>query len=182
MFKIDKALVPPVFDSWVKNSSDFGEPLRKYMLDEEQQHLCCYCEKAVTEHHDHSHIEHIRPRHKFPNLTFQYDNLAVSCQTNGRCGNGKGSQFGENFIVPTEEDPEKHLTYSPNGEVRPLGNWGKGQETIDILNLNAPALIGARKTLFKQLSSMMNEIEFKDFEIYFNEYPTFLKYFKENFL
>jgi len=61
------------------------KPLREYILKHEQNDLCVYCESQVTSSNSSSHIEHIRPKaqDKYPELTFEYTNLTVSC--NGNC-------------------------------------------------------------------------------------------------
>jgi len=182
MLKIEKVEKPGFFGSWIKNEEGCNQALREYILEKEQQHVCCYCEKKVTAYGETSHIEHIRPRDKFPQLKNAYNNLSVSCQIKGRCGHAKGNTFNEYFIIPTEENPGDYLTYSLNGEMRPIDNNQKGRETIEILNLNAPKLIGARKVMFIQLHEMKNSPGCDDFEKHFNEYPTLITYFKENYL
>lgn len=179
MLEIKKVNPPDFFNSWIKNEREYGQRLREFILEKEQKNVCCYCEKGTASDNKESHIEHIRPRDKFPKLKTAYYNLVVSCQTAKRCGNAKGNQFNKDFIVPTEENPGNYLTYSPNGEIRALDDNRKGIETINIVNLNAASLVSARRTLFLQLNSMKGSIE--NFAQYFNEYPTFINYFKENY-
>lgn len=178
MLEIKKTEIPDFFDSWVKDERGHSEQLREFMLEKEQGNVCCYCEKRITSDIKDSHIEHIRPKSKYPKLKNNYDNLAASCQIIGRCGKAKRDTFNENFIVPTEENPGDHLTYSANGEIRAIDNNKKGNETIKILNLNAVSLVQARRTLFIQLNSMRDLDNFDD---YFKDYPTYIKYFKENY-
>lgn len=178
MLEIKKVNPPDFFDSWIKER-EYGQRLREFILEKEQKNVCCYCEKGTAPDNRKSLIDHVRPQDKFPKLKNDYHNLVVSCQTAKRCGNAKGNQFNENFIVPTEENPGDYFTYSPNGEIRTVGDNRKGIETITILNLNAASLVGARRALFFQLNSMKDSID--DFANYFNEYPTFIKYFKENY-
>ena len=179
MLEIKKPNKPNFFELWIKNKQEYGYQLREFMLEKEQQNVCCYCEKGITASVEHSHIEHIKPQSKFKKLQHKYNNLVVSCQTKGRCGNAKGDKFNEHFIVPTEENPEDYLAYSPNGEIIPIANNKKGTETIKILNLNSHALVKTRRVLFIQLNAMRDSLE--NFENYFKEYPTFIKYFKENY-
>ena len=179
MLEIKKVKPPDFFGSWIKDKREYGQRLKEFILEKEQENVCCYCEKGTASDIKESHIEHIRPRDKFPKLKNDYHNLVVSCQTAKRCGNAKGNQFNKDFIVPTEENPGEYLTYSPNGEIRADGDNRKGIETINILNLNAPSLVGARRKLFRELHSMKDSIE--NFAQYFNEYPTFINYFKENY-
>ena len=179
MLEIKKVKAPDFFSTWVKNKKEHGCQLREFMLRKEQGNVCCYCEKGITPRQDDSHIDHIRPQDKFPQLKSNYDNLVVSCETAARCGKTKKNKFSEYFIVPTEENPEEYLTYSPNGEIKAINDNNKGIETISILNLNAPSLVKTRRTLFIQLKTMSDSLD--GFEQYFDEYPTFVKYFKENY-
>ena len=137
VLEIKKPNKPNFFELWIKNKQEYSYQLREFMLEKEQQNVCCYCEKGITPSVEHSHIEHIRPQSKFKKLQHDYNNLVVSCQTKGRCGNAKGDKFNE------------------------------------------PKLVGARRTLFFQLNQMRDSLD--DFENWFKEYPTFIKYFKENY-
>ncbi|MCU0287357.1 MAG: TIGR02646 family protein [Acidobacteria bacterium] len=181
MLEIKKTEQPCFFNSWIKNNKEYGKQLKEFILENEQQEVCCYCEKSIPPHNidSNSHIEHVRPRDKFPGLKNDYHNLVVSCQTPGRCGNAKGNKFNDHFIVPTEENPGDYLTYFTNGEIRAINNNNKANVTIEMLNLNAPRLVGARRTLFIKLSSMRDLVN--ELETYFKEYPTLIKYFKENY-
>jgi uncharacterized protein (TIGR02646 family) len=179
MLEIKKVETPDFFNSWIENKKEYSQRLREFILEKEQSNVCCYCEKGITADKNKSHIEHIRPQAKFPQLKNNYNNLVVSCETVGRCGKAKGNKFSKHFIVSTEENPGEYLTYSPYGEIKAINNNNKGIETISILNLNAPSLVKARRTLFIQLKALSDSID--DFEKYFNEYPTFMEYFKENY-
>lgn len=179
MLEIKKANVPDFFDSWIKDNKEYSQRLRGFILENEQKNVCCYCEKGISPVQEESHIDHIRPQDKFPKLKNDYCNLAVSCMTAKRCGNAKGNQFNMDFIVPTEENPGNYLTYSASGEIRSVNDNRKGIETIRMLNLNAPSLVGARRALFLQLNAIKDSID--DFSNYFHEYPTLIKYFKENY-
>lgn len=128
MLAIKKNNPPPFFNLWIKNKKDYNHHLRETILENEQAHLCCYCEKEITAHQDCSHIDHIRPQDKFPQLRDSYSNLVVSCEIKDRCGHAKKNQFNELFIVPTEENPGNYLTYSSNGEIMATDKKGKGNE------------------------------------------------------
>ncbi|MBV5333707.1 TIGR02646 family protein, partial [bacterium] len=43
----------------------------------EQKGLCCYCESGVAD--PEGHIEHMEPRNSKPARTYDYANLALSC-------------------------------------------------------------------------------------------------------
>lgn len=183
MLAITKTDKPEFFESWIKDNKRHNQELREHILGTEQNHACCYCEKEVTANSTDSHVEHVKPQSKFPELKHQYNNLLVSCQTAGRCGNAKGNQFHEDFIIQTEEDPAKYLTFRPDGKIIPIEANPKGKKTIEMLNLNSTKLVKARRTLFKQLESTYQSLdEFDEFRKYFHPQPTLLDYFRNHYL
>ena len=76
-----------------------------------------------------SHIEHIRPRHFYFNLTFDYSNLSVSCAGSDCaateqsekefCGHWKDDEYDENqFLHPFElQDIEDYFEYDADGRI-----------------------------------------------------------------
>ena len=93
---------------------DKKRKLKEYILDKEQDFLCIYCESRITTNKTDSHIEHIKPKedNKYPELTFDYKNLVVSCQGNCHnkeddnrrysCGHRKNNEYNEElFLDPT---------------------------------------------------------------------------------
>jgi len=103
---------------------------------------CMYCE-AKIEHVGHFHVEHIKPKKKFPELEFVWENLGISCPC---CNENKGDKYNEEtpFINPYDENPEDHLDffdfyiYSKNGSER-------GKYTELELDLNRSSLLDDRK-------------------------------------
>jgi len=60
MLAIKKADKPEFFKSYVEDPSQ-KKALRDYILEKEQQHLCCYCETQISGNREDSILEHIRP-------------------------------------------------------------------------------------------------------------------------
>lgn len=60
---------------------------------------CAYCESNIG-HVSDAHIEHYRPKAKFPHLTFDWDNLLLACS---KC-NGAGYK-GDNFPEANDGGP-----------------------------------------------------------------------------
>lgn len=143
--------------------------LKEHILKHEQNGLCCYCESYVTL--DNSHIEHIKPKSLNPeNLTFDYTNLAVSCQgnchTDGNqpvtCGHKKGNNFDEElFLKPTTvENIRAYFDYTTQGEIKASAfDESKANYTITLLQLNASenALPKARLTALEQFRRSIQE-------------------------
>lgn len=71
---------------------------------------CMYCESKVG-HITFEHIEHIKPKakHRFPNLTFEYTNLGLSCP---KCNMNKSDSYDTTnpFINPYNDNPQDHFT------------------------------------------------------------------------
>jgi uncharacterized protein (TIGR02646 family) len=185
MLAIKKENPPEFFNAWINNKKEFNLRLREHILTKEQSQVCCYCETLIKDYQTKCHIEHLRPRDKFPQLKNDYTNLLISCETADRCGKAKGNQFNEFFIVPTEENPQDYLTYSANGDIKPTAENNdenkKALETIRILNLNSPRLKKARRTLLIQLKYLKDSGEVEEIEDYFKDYPTFIAFFKKNY-
>lgn len=88
---IKKVAIPQFFidntkdlSIWSAYHSTKKRILKEHILKEEQNYLCCYCEDKIAM--DNTHIEHVKPKHlDIENLTFDYNNLLVSC--NGTCRN-----------------------------------------------------------------------------------------------
>lgn len=131
---VKKLEVPNFFIDDVKNFKSWDDydvnddnkkkrrNLRKYILENEQNNLCIYCEcfLEVTN----SHIEHLKPKEAYKELTFDYNNLAVSCEglclkgdstdtKKYRCGHKKNNLFDESkFLNPIAlEDISKYFIY-----------------------------------------------------------------------
>lgn len=155
MKHIKKNKEPEAFTKWVKKNSkkSWDEFVREggeikgvlnNTLLEEQGYLCCYCECRV----DSYHIDHFKPKGKFPKERFSYSNLHISCTTQGekaRCGHKKLEEFSNDLISPLEEDCALHFSYTISGKIEGLDQRGK--ETIKICNLDSQALTEMRKVL-----------------------------------
>ncbi|MEA2018376.1 MAG: retron system putative HNH endonuclease [Campylobacterota bacterium] len=133
-------------DIWNDYYSNKKRNLKQYILDNEQNYLCGYCESKVIL--DNSHLEHIKPKSlDEENLTFNYNNIIVSCEgkcyttdnTPESCGHKKLDEFDEElFLNPTtQNDIRAYFTYESNGTINPSGlNDNKSSYTINLLKLN----------------------------------------------
>ncbi|MFI3205707.1 MAG: retron system putative HNH endonuclease [Clostridia bacterium] len=143
--------------SWDDYKGDIKQPIKEYILENEQFHSCAYCEVKIEDIHK-AHIEHIKPKSKqeFSNLFQDYDNLIVSCNTAKHCGNAKGDKYSNLFINPVIDNPEDFLTYNlADGKIISKNPdpyiVSRVNETIDTLNLNSKALVNARKHYILEL-------------------------------
>jgi len=148
--------------------------LRKFILNYEQNYLCCYCEDKIDINN--SHIEHVKPKSlDIVNLTFDYCNLAVSC--NGSCRNNEGdntryncghrkdnedTQYDESkFLSPLKvKDIREYFEYDNDAKIIPSDkNISKAQYMRDTLHLNDGGLPRAREDALRDLEELNIEID-----------------------
>lgn len=118
---------------------------------------CAYCESFIR-HVDYGHIEHYRPKAKYPKLAFTWSNLVLAC---GVCNGSeyKGDAFplkakGGPLINPCAEEPSLHLSfeYDPVAKLSSVrGKTTRGDTTEKCLGLNRQDLRTHRSTRIKHL-------------------------------
>jgi uncharacterized protein (TIGR02646 family) len=192
MFKIVKN-EPNFFIKAKSKSSTWGcksieairSQLREYILLEEQNLLCAYCEKAIDSSPKNSNIDHFRLKagHLFPEMTFDYNNLLVSCNTSGRCSDYKDKHIKsksdyENIVNPITENPDDFFDYLITGKIIAINNNPKAEFTIDIFQLgrerNEP-LSRQRKEIADALEHINNLSLDEIYDIFGNEFYSFIK-------
>ncbi|MBF0154001.1 MAG: hypothetical protein HQL64_09710 [Magnetococcales bacterium] len=132
--------------------------LRAVML-REQHHLCIYCERRLGGNPI-PHIDHWRPLSRNPDLALHWKNLHLSCANAETCDSAKGDQplrcdaSDPDLPWPTECKFERYVGFTSGGEMYVRNDVGIAVATHrglcysigeTVLNLNAPALIAARK-------------------------------------
>jgi uncharacterized protein (TIGR02646 family) len=102
---------------------------------------CMYCESNFA-HISYGDVEHIKPKSKYPELKFQWDNLGISCTI---CNNNKSDKFSDNtpYINPYDEDPEDHVTAFGAVIYHKCGSE-RGELTIKDIELNRAGLVENR--------------------------------------
>jgi len=117
---------------------------------------CGYCERRFEPPGElQSSVDHFRPRSRFPNLVYEWENWVSSCQ---RCNFTKGDQWPDTgYVDPWAADlperPEEHLDYAPlTGEIVAKSGLTrdarlKAENTIDDLGLNETRLRNSRFNL-----------------------------------
>ncbi len=139
----------------------------KYRHEEVKQALvamfhgkCAYCESKIT-HVDYGHIEHYRPKSRYPGQTFTWGNLFLAC---GVC-NGPGHkadlfpsrQEGGPLVNPCDDEPERHFEfrYDPEAQLASIyGRTRRGRTTVKVLGLNRPELRAYRSRQFRLLLAL----------------------------
>ncbi|WP_071188519.1 retron system putative HNH endonuclease [Trichormus sp. NMC-1] len=104
-----------------------------------------------------SHIEHLRPRSRYPDLALEYTNFMASCQGEDEeepsipvhCGHKKKEWYDENLMVsPLEPNCADFFKYPASGEILPTDDLDKknvAETTIQHLALDINKLRNLRK-------------------------------------
>lgn len=107
---------------------------------------CAYCESKIV-HVEYPHIEHYRPKKKYPPKTFAWCNLLLACAIcNG--ASYKGTNFpldgdGDPLLIdPCVDDPRQHLRFE---NFFLVAITEKGTETRETLGLNRDELQDYRR-------------------------------------
>lgn len=141
-------------------------PVRDAMessLYREQTGQCVYCGRGISRgaHRD-CHVEHFRPRSKYPELQLDHANLFLSCGPEGEhgirqtCGSHKGDWFEEERHVPPAPDScAERFRFRSSGRIAG-GGAPETKKMIVVLNLNHPELVTDRRTLIESLDEDLN--------------------------
>ena len=118
----------------------------RHSLHAEQDGLCVYCETSLTP--DKSHVEHIKPKGTYPGLTYDFKNLALSCNEPTHCGHFKKNR--EIAVEPRSGCNEYFQLMTSDGKLVPAADLSDSDrhdalQTIEVLGLNTPALARQRQ-------------------------------------
>jgi len=131
---------------------NYRHPDNKAALKNASFDKCMYCESKVT-HIDYGDVEHIKPKSKFPDLTYEWSNLGYACVKCNR--SGKGDKYDDDFIDPYQENPENYLL--PYGSIIFAREGNKrGEITIDIVKLNRPELLEKRNDRLEKIRPLIS--------------------------
>lgn len=150
--------------SWRNLTAEEKAPLRQALNEMSLRHdeiFCNYCETRILP--PQGHIEHLFARKRWSDLTYEWDNLFLSCDSRDHCGHFKDAPKHDPYafddlIHPDKEDPEHFLRFYSTGEVKPReGLTDREREraeiTIRALNLNSNELVSVRYTVAQQALS-----------------------------
>lgn len=156
----------------------------KAALHARQNGLCVYCEIGLENSDNQnigSHVDHILPKEKHPALTFDYDNLVLSCFATGgeikadekdpapvSCGHAelkRTNKFDESlFIKPTDSNCEHYFSFELDGRAIAYPGLSspdtdKVEHTLEVLNLNCLRLKRLREDTITQLYQIVTELQ-----------------------
>ena len=146
-------------------SRDAREATRRALF-VEQTGQCVYCGRGIDlELRNRHHIEHFRPRARYPHCELTYRNLFLSCgpqQAEGgaqpTCGNEKEAWFDENcHIEPAPEEAcQRRFSFTSGGGIQGDGS-PEAEKMLFVLNLNHRELIAERSELVELLDGELNQ-------------------------
>ena len=100
-----------------KAANKYRHPEVKKEIKKMFSEKCAYCESHIS-HVDYGDIEHFRPKSRFPDYCFEWNNLLLAC---GICNDVKykGVKFPEAnedgpFVNPVDEDPNDFFRFEFN--------------------------------------------------------------------
>ena len=114
---------------------------------------CMYCESKIS-HVYYGDIEHIKPKNKFPDLEFSWENLGYAC---AQCNGIKSDKYDEDnpILNPYADNPLNHIVAL--GAIM-THNSRKGQFTIQKLtgvHLNRAPLIERRQAKINEIERIL---------------------------
>lgn len=149
----------------------------KPWLREDFKYACVYCTVHEGEFGGfHSfHVEHFKPKSKFPELIIEYTNLLYACW---KCNSLKGEDWpsdnplksGKGYLDPCRYDYEKYFILNNDGIL--VGKNKAATYMIERLHLNSYFLIKIRNEREKICESI------KKYELPIREIDTILKHEK----
>lgn len=153
--------------------------LRIYILEAEQNFQCAYCESAISSDSSNSHIDHFKRKHFYPELTFDYNNLLVSCNNSDHCASSKDSKVKsgdiyDNIINPVLEEPAMFFEYYANGKLHSMNE--KAKFTEEIFNLNHPALKQQRNNIAWAVNGYRETLGLEEVIEEINEFESFIRF------
>jgi uncharacterized protein (TIGR02646 family) len=120
--------------------------------------LCCYCEARVS-HVAYEHIEHRRPKTRFPRYTYKWENLHLACP---RCNIAKGEKWNsrKQILDAAYDRPiTDHLTYQlGQSGVRTWPLTLRGETTIEHAKLDRDDLIARRNDVYWAIVGTIDKI------------------------
>ena len=141
---------------------------------------CAFCESHIT-HVDYGQIEHFKPKSKFPDLCFEWDNFLLSCAICNGTSN-KGVKFpledeGGPFVNPIEEIPNDFFKFEFDKVTKQFFVLPKNKRafiTIKELGLNRDDLLENRAIELSKIIYMLDIVLEKNqeeiFEGFINEF------------
>jgi uncharacterized protein (TIGR02646 family) len=156
MIKINRPSCPNL---GALSNRNYKHPDNKEALKYASHDKCVYCESKVTNVY-HGDIEHLKPKAKYPELTFNWDNLGFICAI---CNGNKSDIFDETFpfVNPYEDNPEDFL-FALGSFIFHKGGDKRGEITVKTIKLNRPELTAKRLETIEKLKTLIDRYAIED--------------------
>jgi uncharacterized protein (TIGR02646 family) len=150
-----------------RNNVPQHKDYRKYKryLREDLEYGCVYCQIHENEFggHRNFHVEHFRPKKKFPHLIVEYENLLYACSV---CNLYKSDDWpsdnpledGKGYIDPCEHDFDEHFVQNNDFEVEALS--AIANYMLERLHLNRVQLLKIRRNRYREEEIYQQFIEY----------------------
>jgi DNA-directed RNA polymerase subunit RPC12/RpoP len=131
------------------NNKNYKHPDNKKALKKSNHDKCMYCESKIS-HIDYGDVEHIKPKSKYPELEFEWNNLGYACPKCNR--QFKNDTYDEEipYLNPYDEEPREYII-SSGAILFPLQGNERGEITINGLGLNRPELLERRYNRIQEI-------------------------------
>ena len=158
-------------ENWQPNWNNFQKPEKNSVhnsLLKEQGFICCYCGRRINL--TDSHVEHLKPRNKYPDLALDYTNFIASCQGESEnpppipvhCGHKKAEWYEENLMVsPLDNNCDDFFRYADDGQILPTQDLTKqaaAKETINRLALDINKLKKMREQAIEGILDVIDTL------------------------
>jgi uncharacterized protein (TIGR02646 family) len=140
----------------------------------EQFSLCAYSELVLDKTDLGLHLDHVKPKSKFPNDTFSHSNLLLSAIDDiGARELAAHDVFGGHarkdryhpvwFIHPLKPDSRRFFHYASDGRIEPRSGLStrdrrRAAYTIGLMNLNAPMLVNRRRRWIEEIEDQIDKL------------------------
>lgn len=169
-------------------SSVYANKIWKKQLLRDQSNKCCFCESKIK-HVDADDVEHFRPKGESKQsisdienkpgyywLAYDWDNLLIACPRCNRreksslfpllnpderayCSNKNIDAERPVYINPCKEEPQNFITFHEEYLVG-IDDEGRGQRTLEELNLNNESLRVIRKRHLDSVSTIIELVNY----------------------
>ncbi|WP_348800173.1 retron system putative HNH endonuclease [Flavobacterium adhaerens] len=148
----------------------------KTSLKEMFKKKCAFCESHIT-HVDYGQIEHFKPKSKYPNLCFEWNNFLLSCSIcNGKSNKGDKFPLEDErgpFINPIDENPDEFLKFEFDEITKTFLIFPKNDRaitTIKELGLNRDDLVENRTIELSKIIHMLDLVLGKNQDVVLEEF------------
>ena len=125
---------------------------------------CALCESHIT-HVDYGQIEHFKPKSKYPEFCFDWDNFLLACTIcNGKSNKGDKFPLEDNdgpFVNPVEEIPDDFLKFEYDEITKQFFVFPKNKRafvTIKELGLNRDELLEYRTKELSKITYILEKV------------------------